>query len=177
MDDVDALTELYHVTFDGSLDSIGQGGLDPSVVGVWDDSSYGAHSRGRVFLTDEDGIQFWYNRFEEQSNARSDDPREDGAVPVVLRVRVPEDLLHEDPLGSRDSLAGAYYVLEPIGPSDIELWDGDGWVEPSDGVDPELALEWEDDSDVESGGYWMFNDSNPLAAPDTDFDWLDEGPE
>lgn len=152
---------LYHVTWSRSLPAIGKRGLDPSYGGsAIGTGGYSGHSRGRVFLTDHKGVQFWHGRAVDHGEYHSEDPFEDGLVPIVLQVDpVPDDLALEiDPAGSRDApgTSKAYYTTEPIPVDNIWAWDGEEWIGIEDAaheIDPELGVRYEDDEweDDETG--------------------------
>lgn len=66
-----------------------------------------AHSRGRVFLTDRDGVFFWAERVEAHAVDKYDDP------PDVKVIRIPKSAVQnveDDPAGTRDARAKAYVV-------------------------------------------------------------------
>jgi len=124
---------LYHATHLGKAEDIAEHGLVPS-GGSQFSGGYSAHSRGRVFLTDFDGLSYWMNKMEHIAENNSDFHDEDDVsewTPVALRVLLDDDFTYfVDELGNRDNLLGeAYYVKTPIPPDYIEIWDGSGWVE------------------------------------------------
>jgi len=176
------LIELYHVTYLNRLESISEsGGLDPAATGVFKQTGYGGYSRGKLFLTEAGGIGYWYSKFEDHAEYHSEDLMDDGMIPVVLRVRVPEASLREDAVGARDAMYDAYYVTEIIDDTDIELWDGKRWSGSLDPnvIEPEQAVEWRSDSeedDPDYEGFWQFKryDDNPLRHPNTEQPWYDE---
>lgn len=162
---------VYHVTYVAALDSIAEHGLLPEAIGLWEGGAYGGHSQNRIFLTEEDGVRFWYNIFRVHAEDTDDDVVETGQVPVVLSVMVDDDSLVEDPAGTRDAKYEAYYTTTAIPPENILLWDGSEWVVPDDGVDATIAVEYE-----EYGPTILdraFGEPNPLAEPDFNMDWQD----
>lgn len=141
----------YHVTFVASLPDIAARGLlpgrRPRLM-----TRVGRNLRG-VYLTDASGLLFWFGRMEEFSHAESDNPEEDGLVPVVLRVETTCPVV-EDVLGSEHARAAAVVCPRPIAPGAIRVWNGSSWVAVKQGVDEKLGVEWVDDEDLEAGGYW-----------------------
>lgn len=125
--------ELYHVTYYNRLDSIAEHGLHPNQPRSIGAPSYDSHARGRVFLSDARGVSLWAQRAEEFAYHNSDDPREDGLVPIVLKVTGVENLQH-DSEGTRDSGGGkAWFVTEVIPPENLAVWNGQSW-------DPSLQI-------------------------------------
>jgi 8-oxo-dGTP pyrophosphatase MutT (NUDIX family) len=148
---------LYHITFLGRLASIAEEGL---VRGAGDTfQSYAGYARGWIFLTDEDALRGWFHKLHAIAESESDNPLEDGWIPVVLRVQQDVDA-EEDPEGSRDVPEGASYrTREAIEPDALEVWNGHDWVplDEWESIDPELGvthelddgedLVWLDDAD------------------------------
>lgn len=170
---------LYHATHLGKAGGIANGGLRPS-GGSQFSGGYSAHSRGRVFLTDFDGLSYWMHKMELIAQHNSDFDNEDDVsywAPVALRILINDDLTHfEDTLGNRDNTAGeAYYTQEPILPGWIEVWTGTEWVDLDEADLDSMAeaaigaAEWEDDPDdvdeKEPQG-WFFPDFELFSPPD-----------
>ncbi|KKK71948.1 hypothetical protein LCGC14_2908800, partial [marine sediment metagenome] len=126
----------YHITYYKDLGSIDEEGLNPGGGGAMGRGGYSGHSQGRLFMTEEAGLFFWFGRMEEHASDMSDDPLEDGYVPVVLRF--PEPDAEVDEPGTRDAMADSFYSEERVDPENIEIWDGSSWVSLSDwgNVDP-----------------------------------------
>jgi hypothetical protein len=185
---------LYHVTYYAFLAGIAEEGLQASGeygLGQRAGAQYAQHSQGKLFLTEADGVSFWHGKLQEHAEAGSDHPYEDGLTVVVLRVLVDdEDLLEDDPLGTEDARAPAYYVVDGhIEPDEIMVWAGarglsreeqmTGWIPVEDWhrIDPSKAWTFEEDPDFdpESGDgeegegvlAWSKDDyDNPLYPPD-----------
>jgi len=161
---------LYHVTFLKDLESIQVSGLKASSGSVFG-GGYSGHSRDRLFFTEWDGIPFWFGGYQAIAESETDNP-ETGWSPVVLSL-FPESVgkLEKDELGSRDSLADAFYVQGgKVLPDALAVWDGDSW-ELLEDVDPESMLEglleastYEEDPDEEEGGWWFLDET--YFAPD-----------
>jgi len=148
----------YHATFLKNLDSIGSHGLLPS-GGSQFSGGYEGHSRGRVFLSDWGGVDFWMSKMENLAHHNSDfkDIEEDaGWTPVTLRVDVKEwadqhlEDLEEDAPGSQDSYSGAFWTDVEIEPEFIEVWDGRKWTRVRSVDTAAMTQEVEDASSYES---------------------------
>lgn len=157
----------YHVTYYQNLESIDDHGLQTGGgQSLGRGGGYQSHSTGSLFLTEESGIPFWYTRMEEWADHRSDNPLEDGLVPVVLRLHWPTDL-QWDELGSKDSRSDAFITSSKIDPEMIEFYDGNGWQPISEwqSLDPYVAMEVEEVENPETGEveelFW-FDSSSPL---------------
>lgn len=163
--------ELFHVTFYRFLPMIAEHGLVPS-------QSHGGfggmqgYSQGFVFLTEGDGVPFWYSRLEQVAHHLSDNVLEDGMVPVVLRFDT-DHLLYEpdlqlDEAGTRDSGGHESWKLAmPVPADDIFIWDGSewSWISDWESVDPESALDGQEEEtdEGETETFWYFKDyDNPL---------------
>lgn len=134
----------YHATFLHNLDSIASSGLRPS-GGSQFGGGYSGHSRGRVFLSEWDGVSFWMSKMEPIAHDNSEFNKEDdfGWTPISLRVDIDglEGELSDDELGRRDSgQSAAWYVEETIDPDFIEVWDGSRWV-PVRSADPDTMMD------------------------------------
>lgn len=150
---------LYTVTYWKNLPLIAKYGLLPGSKAAMGAGGYAGHSRGRLFFTGPGGVDFWYDRAKSHAEDASDDPREDGLAPVVLRVPLSafSSPLSTDDAGTRDASHQAWYTTTPIDPSGVSVWTGAEWV-PIEGwkrVMPDSAFElW--------GDYWSFNHDDPL---------------
>ena len=154
---------VYHVTYYRNLDSIASDGLSPGAGSAMGRGGYSGHSQGRLFMTEEAGVRFWFGRMEDHASDLSDDPLEDGFVPVVLRFPEPEGTEEDEP-GSRDALAASLFSEEGVGPDGVELWDGSSWVPVSDweSVDPSESFDVEEDEDGEELRWFKDVGRNPL---------------
>ena len=165
---------LYHATHLGKMNEITARGLRPS-GGSQFGGGYAAHSQGKVFLTNFDGLSYWVHKMGGIAEHNSDFHEEDDVsewTPVALRVLVNAAAPYfVDELGNRDNRLGeAYYVKTPIPPDYIEIWDGSEWVEIVDADlsgladDAISAAEFERDDDGDDGddenehqGYFLPN--------------------
>ena len=174
----------YHATFLKNVDSIGSHGLRPS-GGSQFSGGYDGHSRGRVFLSDWSGVDFWLSKMENLAQHNSDfkDIGEDaGWTPVALRVNVKEwadqhlEDLEEDGPGSKDSYSGAFWTGEEIEPEFIEVWDGGKWASARSADTSRMtqavedAASYESDSDEEYDEY-----GEPTGWWEMDFEILAPG--
>jgi hypothetical protein len=152
----------YHVTYYRDLGSIEEGGLNPGGGAALGRGGYSGHSRGRLFMTEEAGLFFWFGRMEEHASDLSDDPLEDGYVPVVLRFPEPEETETDEP-GTQDSTSESFYSEEGVDPGSIEVWNGGSWVFLSDwgSIDPSGSF---DVDEFEDEVMHVFKDvrQNPL---------------
>jgi len=149
---------LYHVTFSGRLAGIAEDGLEPGSGRTF--QSFAGYARGWVFLTDEDGLRGWFYKIHGIAEGESDDPVDEGWVPVVLRTTRDVEV-EDDPEGNRDVSEGkSYRTREKIDADDLEVWTGHAWVpvDEWESLDPELGvtreieddetLVWLDDADA-----------------------------
>jgi hypothetical protein len=158
----------YQVTFLRNLDSISNDGLVPGVGGGIGIGAYSAWSRGKVFFGGPGSLSYWFNKLELHAQDRSDDPLDDGFVPVVLRFPIPDDVEHDD-VAAKESISAeeSYYVTDPVNPDEMEVWDGSSWIPVSDwgSIDGSLSFDVDVDVDDETGEeseYRYFKDPNPL---------------
>lgn len=120
---------VYHVTFYKYLPYIAAEGLIPNRRESIGGQQYVEHKRGKIFLTEKEGLHFWMARAEEWAMHRWDDPSSAGYFPVVLRTdQIEEEDLEEDEQGSRDALRDAWTFEGDIPPEDLTLWNGRRWV-------------------------------------------------
>lgn len=119
---------LYHITTIGRLSAIARRGLGG---GASQFQGYSAYSRGRTFLTDEDGVDFWAERVWINSEANLEPEEQIGGIPVLLMVDVTGLELEYDKAGSRDCRCDSYVTDAKIPPSRIWVWDGDTFVKAS----------------------------------------------
>ena len=147
---------VYHVTYYKNLDSIAEEGLVPGCgSSIGRGAGYCSHSSGRVFLSNQDGVGYWYDRAEIHANDMSDDVLEDGLIPVVIRVNTKGvDSVEHDDVGSSDSCEDAWYTETAIEAPFLDVWNGDEWADLDDPIDSSIALDEE--------GYFLL--TNPLAV-------------
>ena len=157
---------LYHVTYWRRLDSIDTRGLVVGASRSIGSAGYDAHVKGKIFLTETDGVFFWYSRAEEFAEANSDNVWKDRLVPVVLRVAVAHRMERGrvvlDLLGTGDALSNAWETTRTIPPSRLTVFNGQRFV-PLRRFDREHAkLAVYKDAE----GYVYFRDSMPLLPPE-----------
>lgn len=102
---------LYHVTTAPAARSIAAEGLMPGASQAFG-SSYAGHSRGRVFLTDRNGVSFWRDRIEQNLELAQRNP------PKVVVMKIPRSAVPEglqvDKAGTADARAPAWYFTGKI---------------------------------------------------------------
>jgi hypothetical protein len=155
---------VYHVTFYNRLGAIASGGLMPiggmhgSALGK---GGYAGHSQGKVFVTERDGISFWYGRAEDAANDSSDDVLVEGYTPVVLRMPKPKGM-KLDEAGTDDAGYDAWYVKKAIDPDRIEAWTGTAWAPVGRAED---IIDQAASYDMEDGYAYLKSDwENPLVS-------------
>lgn len=124
------LPVLYHATLAGYLPAIAEAGLVPSTgrgAGVGK-GAYGSWSRGKVFLSGPENAFFWFSMVERHAEVISDNIRQDGAVPVLLRIKNLRRLLQDDTVAQAEHQGDSYYVRRRIPPAQLEVFNGQRWV-------------------------------------------------
>lgn len=160
---------LFHVTYAFSIDGIREHGLLPGRGQTF--STHASRSSGKVFLTEADGVSFWFSRYEEWAQHYSDDPVREGYIPVVLRVYAVDLELHLDDEGTRDARADAYYTPRGVSIDDLlTVYTGDGQWLLLDEVDSEhfIAAALEQAGASEEPDY----DEDEESPVDFDFDYF-----
>jgi hypothetical protein len=123
------LDALYHATLAAYLPSIYEHGLQPSGgrgAGLGK-GGYEGWSRGKVFLSGPEDAYEWFSLVETHAESEFDDPRAEGAVPVVLRIRNLRRLVQEDRVAAAEHKLDSYYVRRPIPARQLEYFDGRKW--------------------------------------------------
>lgn len=106
---------LYHVTMIRNLPKIKKFGLRPNQPAAFKAGAYPAYSKGKVFLTDFNGVSYWKHKIEYVEF----DAFDDHLGVAVITVKVGGLNLVKDELGSTDSRRDAYYTTSPIAPERI----------------------------------------------------------
>jgi hypothetical protein len=151
----------FHCTYAKNLAGIARRGLVPSPTpGLL--RAVAKNHRG-VYLTEPGGILFWFGRLENWAFNDSDDPLEDGLVPVVLKVTTACKLI-EDELGTEHARARAAVCPRPIPPGAIRVWDGTSWIPIRDheSIDLRQACTWDEEGQFDGFKYSNQNPLNPL---------------
>lgn len=108
----------YHVTTKGAASKIMKKGIVPNSPAAMDAGVYREYSKGKAFLTDRGGVNFWKMTIENHLESQG----KRGSNLVVLRV--PKQAIGElqkDELGTKDARANAYYATAPIKPNSEPL--------------------------------------------------------
>lgn len=127
----------YHVTTKGTSEKILNDGLQPGKRQSMADGFYAEYSKGKVFLTDREGVNFWKGRIRDHLESQERD-----ADLVVMRI--PKDAvqgIEKDDLGSRDAHANAYFSTKAVKPKrqdqtstpEFNRWFGNSKVVDDDG--------------------------------------------
>lgn len=119
---------VYHTTFYRALPSIARHGLRKGAKGML---IFAPGNDEGVYVSDFEGVRFWYGKSVDFAEYSSDDPVQEGLVPFVLRAHLPNGgvsrACKRDELGSKDSYAQAWVCAVPIPPELLEVFDGDDW--------------------------------------------------
>ena len=145
--------DVYHVTYYRNLESISDHGLLPNQQSSIGGVAYDGHRENKIFVCGAGDISYWYELAEEWAGDKSDDPMNDGFLPIILRVSCGD--VYVDDAAVDDGCDESFYTLEPVGPSDLDMWVGGRWVpvDQYDGID--IARAFDED------GYFVRN--NPYA--------------
>jgi hypothetical protein len=119
---------MFHVTMAGRAKNIAKNGLRCNSKRSIGAPSLDGNCKGRIFLTDVSGLDFWFDRAELFARDNADDFLEEGWVPFVLQVNVDGLTLERDIHGSTDSRHSAMFAADDISPDRIRAWDGSGWI-------------------------------------------------
>lgn len=119
---------VYHTTFYRALPNIAKHGLRKGAKGML---IFAPGNDEGVYVSDFEGVRFWYGKAVDFAEYSSDDPVKEGLVPFVLRAHLPNGgvsrACKRDELGSRDSYAQAWVCAVPIPAELLEVFDGDDW--------------------------------------------------
>lgn len=175
---------VYHATHFGNLDSIISSGLTPSTGSSGFGGGYAGHSRGRIFVTEGDGVSYWFNKMENNAQHQSDFKEDEDAVewtPIALRIStklLSKHTFHVDNPGSKDSYSDSFYTSQTIPAKAIEVWDGTAWVaireadtsSMENAIEATAVREWDEDNPVNEYGEensWLEIDFDLFAPEDT----------
>ena len=145
-DEQTTIVPVYHVTFAGRLPTIARHGLLPNARSGFGGGAYDFNKKGRIFVTEKEGIDYWFNKARDHAFDASDNVWKDGLVPVVLAVaiqhrfekdgevggrfrRMPgKGRMISDELGSSDALHDAWYTTKTIPATRLKVFNGRAWV-------------------------------------------------
>jgi len=104
----------YHVLPSNRLKSVIKNGLLPNQQAVF--TNYTNHSKGRIFLCEKEGINFWKGQIEQHLF-------HNGQKEKLAVIRIRKDLVkvEPDPVGTQDSKTPSYYAATPVPPQNIEV--------------------------------------------------------
>jgi len=169
------LPVLYHATMAGYLPGIAEAGLVPSGgrgAGVGK-GAYGSWSAGKVFLSGPEDAFFWFGTVEQHAGAGSDNPRRDGMIPVLLRIKNLRRLLGEDTVAKAEMHSDSYFVRRRIPPAQIEVYNGQRWVRVDRYSDDDEVLELVREHTVcERDTPITEEEWESSEAPEDDCDWV-----
>ena len=162
------MVRVYHVTYASRLPSIAQHGLRPNQSRSIGAPCHDSHAKGRVFVSEFDGVSFWHQRSEEFAEAESDHPLTDLLVPVVLSFEVEASSLTEDTRGTSDSTNKAWFLTDTVKPDKMDVFHNT-WVPIREhkGFDYSEAFTIEDDPDGGTELQW-FNSDSPFMPTSED---------
>lgn len=151
LEEQDKQDYLYHVSYYAYIDSIMDDGLVRDRNRTFSHGSYGSHSKGKIFLTEWRGVGFWFDKYENMAQHNSDNPAEDGLIPICLRIDMQEfgGQVETDEVGTSDAYYKAFYTLEDISPDVMEIWDGEKWAQMHQVDNDDLLNLIMDASDIE----------------------------
>lgn len=150
---------LYHITYYNRLPSIAANGLLPNMARSIGGAAYDSHSRGGMFLTEADGVNFWYDKAEEFAEYNSDDLYKDKFVPVVIQVLACYfDDIKPDKIGTEDAKVKAWKAQVGVPPRYLKIWTGTSWAS----ITSYSRVDWKSALNVDTDGYCYFKSENPL---------------
>ncbi len=121
---------LYHITWIRNLASIRETQfMVPSIVTRVNWLKKGLSIKGKQFFTEPAGVHVWLSIYADKANLESPHPRDNGMVPVILRI--PKPFLPDatiDAQGTKD--AGgipSVQVKRKVPTGTIEVWTGHDW--------------------------------------------------
>jgi len=123
---VQAQSTYYHVTYLKNLSNIAREGLVPGRPSNFG-PGYSGYSQGKLFFSDAGSVRFWAIRLGDLADNESDNPIEDGLIPVPLKVDLRADI-YSDEIGTRDSQGRSIYITQQIPPTIIHVFDGRRWL-------------------------------------------------
>ena len=157
---------LYHVTYLFNLPSIKENGLRPGSGEVFT-GSWSEYSRGKLFLTVGEGVNYWVERLEQWAHHHSDH-HEEGWAPIVLEVATETEDIHPDVEGTRDARAPAVYTHETIDPLDMSVWFNGAWIDVENAA-PSMMLRMllkNSEEVCEDGSCWWELDFEYFLPPE-----------
>jgi hypothetical protein len=119
-----AMPIAYHVAPATRLAAIAKEGLKPGGASTVGRGGVAGHSKGRLFLTEDDGVRFWKGKVEDHLFDQFDDP-----PPAVVIKADKRGTLLKDPVGTQDAKAQAFFTGDTIPPERLQVKGDDGaWL-------------------------------------------------
>lgn len=106
----------YHITPKYNLKNIMKNGLLPDRKSTF--SNYTNNSKGKIFLCEKNGIEYWKERVE---NHIFHNTGNNSGVAVIKIKKTSVPKIMPDITGTSDSRSPAYYTTIPIPPSEIAV--------------------------------------------------------
>lgn len=118
---------VYHVTTIGRLPSIARYGLGGGPATF---TNYAGYSKGRVFLTNSKGVDYWAERV--WAHATSNDETSRNTVPVLLRIPTTafdERKVTADVVGNSDAYGSRNWIYAGrVARNRVQYWTGTRWA-------------------------------------------------
>ena len=102
----------YHVTKKQNVRSILSDGVSPGKAGTMGNGFYSSYSKGKAFICERSGVEFWVNAIEQHLEYNEDDS--ELAILRIPKESIGDIVLHEDEVGLSDSNTKSYYATYTI---------------------------------------------------------------
>lgn len=154
LDQIGSNPVVYHVTYlknlDGILNSklVSRGGFSP-----WRKQHIQDHSeKGNFFCKTLQCAKNWVGKMMDQAFHISDEPIDDGVIPVIIKFRLNKNSWKPDLLGSVE-VEHSYYTPKNIDSKGIKVWNGSNWSADYESADNLVNLVDDEDFGHEDGNY------------------------
>lgn len=120
-------TWAYHVTYYHNLESISENGLNYKEFGGrnFEKPFLIRHSQtGNFFTLSLYGAREWISTLEEMANDRSDNPIEEGYIPVILKFKLNRNKQIPDRYGGENDRK----TTSEINQNGLWVWSGRAWL-------------------------------------------------
>jgi len=124
----------YQVTYLRNMEGIAASKLMPRAgTSAWLKPHLQYHSaKGVFFCSNPKCVQYWLDAMAEQAYTHSDQPLEEGYIPIILRFKLNRNSWKPDDLGETP---GSFYTQKNIDSQGIEVWDGRAWNQDLDSAE------------------------------------------